>query len=257
MIDSLQAQSIFEDIQNGDFHLASGSIAIDAGFDTLGYYFPFDLDYNHRVWDGDGNGTAIIDIGPYEYGAPAFGGIEGTTYNPTTGDFVDYVLIKINNEPDEFTFSDSSGSYQFKLPAGIYDVYADRVFYDDAIEYQIEVFDGQFTQLDIPMCETVDIKDYELSAIINDFNLSNFPNPFNPETTISFSIPQDSKVDLSIFNIKGQKKTTLIQEHLPKGKHEVVWSGRDQHNNQVSSGIYFYKLKVSNQESVKRMLLLK
>nr|HPR16874.1 hypothetical protein [Candidatus Cloacimonadota bacterium] len=80
IIDSMQTQSIFEDIQNGDFHLSPGSIAIDAGFDTLGYYYPFDLDYNHRVWDGDNNGTAIIDIGPYEYGAPSLGGIEGITY---------------------------------------------------------------------------------------------------------------------------------------------------------------------------------
>lgn len=257
IVDSLQAQSIFVDIQNGDFHLAQGSIAIDAGFDTLGYYYPFDMDYNHRVWDGDGNGSAIIDIGPYEYGAPAFGGIQGITYDPTTGDFVDYVLLKINNQPGEFTFSDSIGSYQIKLPAGVYDVYAERVFYDDAVEYQIEVFDGQFTQLDIAMNETVDVQNYEIISIKNDFNLNNFPNPFNPETTIEFSIQNNSDVELTIFNIKGQRIATLINEKMQKGKHSIIWSGCDQHGNQVSSGIYFYKLKVGNQESVKRMLLLK
>ena len=90
-VDSLQALTLFEDIQNGDFHLIEGSLAIDAGFDTLGYYYPFDMDYNHRVWDGDNNGSAIIDIGPYEYGALAFGGIEGYTYNPSNGELVDYV----------------------------------------------------------------------------------------------------------------------------------------------------------------------
>lgn len=257
IIDSLQAQSIFEDIQNGDFHLAPGSIAIDAGFDTLGYYYPFDMDYNHRVWDGDNNGSAIIDIGPYEYGAPALGGIEGITYDPITGDIVDYVLININNEPGEFTFSDSVGNYQYKLPEGAYDVFAERVFYDDAVEYQIEVIDGQFTQLEIPMYKTVDVQDYEIIPVTNDFDLSNFPNPFNPSTNISFSMQNNSKVELSIFNIKGQKITTLINEQLSKGKHSFVWSGCDQNSHQVSSGIYFYKLKVGNQESVKRMLLLK
>ncbi|HPR16879.1 MAG TPA: T9SS type A sorting domain-containing protein [Candidatus Cloacimonadota bacterium] len=257
IVDSLQTQSIFEDIQNGDFHLTPGSIAIDAGFDTLGYYYPFDLDYNHRVWDGDGNGTAIIDIGPYEYGAPAFGGIEGITFDPITGDFVDYVLIKINNEPGEFTFSDSIGYYQYKLPVGVYDIYAERVFYDDTVEYQIEVVDGQFTQLDIPMCETVNVQNYEIIPIANDFNLSNYPNPFNPTTTISFSIRNDIKTELSIFNIKGQKIKTLIYDQLSKGKHSIVWLGCDQNGHKVSSGIYFYKLKVGNQESVKRMLLLK
>ncbi len=201
--------------------------------------------------------TAIIDIGPYEYGAPALGGIEGITFNPVNGEPVDYVLIKINNEPGEFTFSDSIGNYQYKLPVGMYDVYAERVFFDDAIEYQIEVFDGEFTQFDIPMNETVDVQYYEIIPVTNDFDLNNFPNPFNPSTNISFSIQNDVKVELSIFNIKGQKITTPINEQLSKGKHSFVWSGCDQNSHQVSSGIYLYKLKVGNQESVKRMLLLK
>lgn len=258
IVDSLQAQSVFEDILNGDFHLAPGSIAIDAGFDTLGYYYPFDLDYNHRVWDGDNNGSAIIDIGPYEYGAPAFGGIQGNTYNPITGLPVDYVLIKINNEPGEFTFSDNIGSYQYKLPAGIYDVYVERVFYDDAVEYQIEVIDGQFTQLDIPMIETVNVQNYEIIPIKNDFNLSNFPNPFNPSTTISFSLPIESRVDLIIYNIKGQQVKAIVNDIFEKGSHSVTWNGFDDSGNLVSSGVYFYKLYVNNKEElVRKCLLLK
>ncbi|MDP8204808.1 MAG: T9SS type A sorting domain-containing protein [Candidatus Tenebribacter mawsonii] len=256
-VDSVQAQTLFEDIQNGDFHLIEGSLAIDAGFDTLGYYYPFDMDYNHRVWDGDNNGTAIIDIGPYEFGAPSLGGIEGVTYNPTTGDPVDYVLLKINNQPGEFTFSDSIGNFEYKLPVGIYDVYAERVFYEDVIEYQIEVFDGEFTQIAIPMFEIVDVDENEIVFAYNDFNLMNYPNPFNPTTTISFSIPEENHVALSIYNIKGQKVSTLINEQMQKGEHSVLWSGVDALNKPVSSGIYLYKIKVGNQESIKRMLLLK
>ena len=257
-VDSLQAQSIFEDIQNGDFHLAPSSIAIDAGFDTLGYYYPFDLDHHQRVCDGDGNGSAIIDIGPYEYGSPAFGGIQGSTYDPVSGLPVDYVLIKINNIAGEFTFSDSIGSYEYKLPAGIYDVYAERVFYDDTVEYQIEVIDEEFIQLDIPMSETVDVHEHEIpNSSFEISNLTNYPNPFNPETTIEFSLQNNSVVDLTIYNIKGQKITTLINEPMRKGKHSVIWSGLDSNNKPVSSGIYLYKIKSGIQESVKRMLLLK
>ena len=256
-VDSLQAQTLFEDIQNGDFHLIEGSLAIDAGFDTLGYYYPFDMDYNHRVWDGDGNGSAIIDIGPYEFGSPAFGGIEGFTYNPVTGDPVDYVLLKIDNQPGEFTFSDSIGDFQFKLPAGIYDVYAERVFYDDVIEYQVEVIDGQFTNLFIPMTETVNIEDNTIILFSNDFNLTNYPNPFNPSTTLTFSIQNDLNVELSIFNIKGQKVNSLINEEMQKGKHTTIWYGVDENNKPVSSGIYIYKIKAGTEESVGRMLLLK
>ena len=256
-VDEIQAHDLFEDIINGDFHLIEGSLAIDAGFDTLGYYYPFDMDYNHRAWDGDNNGSTIIDIGPYEYSSPAFGGIEGYTYNPSTNEPVDYVLLKINNQPGEFTFSDSIGNFEYKLPAGIYDVYAERVFYEDVIEYQIEVFDGEFTQIAIPMFETVDVDENEIVFAYNDFNLMNYPNPFNPETTIKFSIQQDLKVELSIFNIKGQKVKTLINEEMQNGKHTAVWSGLDSNNKHVSSGIYLYKIKAGNQESVKRMLLLK
>ena len=259
IVDSIQAQELFEDIENGDFHLIEGSLAIDAGFDTLGYYYPFDIDYNTRVWDGDNNGSAIVDIGPYEYGSPSLGGIVGETYNPTTGDPVDYVLLKIDNQPGEFTFSDSIGNFEYKLPAGIYDVYAERVFYEDVIEYQVEVIDGEFTQIAIPMFETVDVVEQTIpnsSFLIS--HLSNYPNPFNPSTTISFSLTQNSDfVILEVYNIKGQKVTTLINEQMQKGKHTTIWSGLDSNNKPVSSGIYLYKIKVGKQVSVNRMLLLK
>ncbi len=266
IVDSLQAQSIFVDIQNGDFHLIEGSLAIDAGFDTLGYYYPFDMDYKHRVWDGDNNGTVIIDIGPYEFGSPAFGGIEGYTYNPTTGDPVDYVLLKINNQPGEFTFTDSIGNFEYKLPAGIYDVYAERVFYEDVVEYQIEVIDGEFTQIAIPMFEIVDAAEQTIpnpSSQIS--NLMNYPNPFNPTTTISFSLPEDGDVELSIYNVKGQKVKDLspslyhaeLVEVRGKTRYSVVWNGTNENNQPVSSGVYLCKIKAGDQESVKRMLLLK
>ncbi len=259
-VDSLQAQHIFEDIQNGDFHLIEGSLAIDAGFDTLGYYYPFDMDYHHRVWDGDGNGSALIDIGPYEFGSPAFGGIEGYTYNPVTGEPVDYVLIKINNEPGEFTFSDSIGNFEYKLPAGIYDVYAERVFYEDVIEYEVEVFDGQFTQVLIPMLEIVDVEENEIIPLANDFNLSNYPNPFNPTTTISFELTTEhtENTELSIYNIKGQKVRTLHPfPNRGLGTRSVIWDGNDSNNKSVASGIYFYKISTGKSSAMKKMLLLK
>lgn len=93
--------------------------------------------------------------------------------------------------------------------------------------------------------------------ILNSNQLSNYPNPFNPSTTISFTIQNDSKINLTILNIKGQKIKTLINEHLSKGKYSIIWSGVDENNQSVSSGVYLYKIVASNKESVKRMLLLK
>jgi FlgD Ig-like domain len=86
----------------------------------------------------------------------------------------------------------------------------------------------------------------------------NHPNPFNPSTTIAFSIQNDSKIDLSIFNIKGQKIKSLAQNDFAKGSHSIIWNGDDDSGKPVSSGIYYYKLNVSGRtEAVKKCLLLK
>ena len=88
--------------------------------------------------------------------------------------------------------------------------------------------------------------------------LTNYPNPFNPTTTISFSVPQMSSfVTLEIYNVKGQKVKTLVNETKSAGEHSVVWDGRDSNNKPVSSGIYFYNLKAGRFEKSRKMLLLK
>ncbi len=88
--------------------------------------------------------------------------------------------------------------------------------------------------------------------------IGNYPNPFNPTTTISFSIPIDSKIDISVYNIKGQKVKTVANDLFEKGIYSILWSGDDDNGKFVSSGVYFYKLCVNGEtESVKKCLLLK
>lgn len=96
--------------------------------------------------------------------------------------------------------------------------------------------------------------------IVNiDFNLTNYPNPFNPETTISFSVIQNSDfVTIEIYNLKGQKvKSFPINQFTNSPVHQVVWNGKDDNDQPVSSGIYFYKLIIGDVEQTKKMLLLK
>ena len=85
----------------------------------------------------------------------------------------------------------------------------------------------------------------------------NYPNPFNPSTTISYQLSTNSDVTLTIYNIKGQKVKTLVNKTLPAGRYSVVWNGKDNNNKQTSSGIYFYKLSVENHQQNRKMLLLK
>ncbi|MBN2830389.1 MAG: T9SS type A sorting domain-containing protein, partial [Candidatus Cloacimonetes bacterium] len=86
---------------------------------------------------------------------------------------------------------------------------------------------------------------------------SNYPNPFNPTTTINYNIAKETRVDLSIYNIKGQKVKTLINDKIKPGYHSVVWDGTDKNNRQVSSGVYFYKLKTKKETFTRKMMMLK
>ncbi|HXF48916.1 MAG TPA: T9SS type A sorting domain-containing protein [Verrucomicrobiae bacterium] len=90
-----------------------------------------------------------------------------------------------------------------------------------------------------------------------DFELRNYPNPFNPQTTISYILPQSSPVRLQIFNLLGQPVRTWAEEEQSAGRHSVVWDGRDDNGKALSSGVYFYRLESKGRSEVKKMLLLK
>ncbi len=88
-------------------------------------------------------------------------------------------------------------------------------------------------------------------------SLNCYPNPFNPTTTVSFTIPQDSKVKLGIYNIKGQQIKIIQNSFLLKGQYNLQWNGTDSNNKPVSSGVYFYRLETNDKQITRKMLLLK
>jgi hypothetical protein len=85
----------------------------------------------------------------------------------------------------------------------------------------------------------------------------NFPNPFNPTTTIGFTLPTSSEVKLEVYNLKGELTTTLATGRYAAGTHSVVWDGRAKSGEAVASGIYFYRLLTEEQEISKKMVLIK
>ena len=87
----------------------------------------------------------------------------------------------------------------------------------------------------------------------NEFHLSqNYPNPFNPRTVIRYTLPVTSYIDMSIYNVLGQKVATLVSERQQAGQHQVVWDA-----NVYSSGIYYYKINTGDFSEVKKMMLIK
>lgn len=85
----------------------------------------------------------------------------------------------------------------------------------------------------------------------------NYPNPFNPVTTISFSVERKTNVNLSIFNILGQKVFTMVDGELEAGAYELPWEGLDDHGDQVASGIYFYKMYTDDFVETRKMVLMR
>ncbi|MFH1687955.1 MAG: FlgD immunoglobulin-like domain containing protein [bacterium] len=84
-----------------------------------------------------------------------------------------------------------------------------------------------------------------------------YPNPFNESTDISFEIARRSSVDLTVYNVLGQRVRLLVSEDLSAGPHSVSWDGRDDGGRQVASGVYLYRLSVGDHCITRKMLLLK
>ncbi|MCF8357087.1 MAG: T9SS type A sorting domain-containing protein [Melioribacteraceae bacterium] len=137
----------------------------------------------------------------------------------------------------------------------------------EVIGNNLYVYGGNITTYGpaLSSLQYADISDYTVSSdniqvqsLSKNLLYQNLPNPFNPSTIISFSIIENSNIELSIFSIKGQKIKILAQNEFTKGNHSLIWNGDDVSGKEVSSGIYYYKLNVNGKtETVKKCLLLK
>jgi len=109
---------------------------------------------------------------------------------------------------------------------------------------------------DVHISEPIaDFDDVALPAIAT--LIGNYPNPFNPETVIHFSLARPEKVRLDIFSVRGQLVRSLVNSVYNAGLHTTVWNGCDNLGRPVSSGVYFYRMTTSEYVSVRKMLLLK
>ncbi len=163
-----------------------------------------------------------LDIFPFAAGTPVFAG-------------------EIDWEEVEVDLSDYQGEVQLRF-----------VFGSSPTMYTLE---GWYID-DVQIVNYTDSDENEIVPVTTSL-AQNHPNPFNPETTISFALAQDEAVELEIFNIRGQKIKTLVSEELGSGNHDIRWQGQDDLNQPVSSGIYFYRLKTDRFTDIKKMILMK
>jgi hypothetical protein len=92
----------------------------------------------------------------------------------------------------------------------------------------------------------------------DDFSLGqNRPNPFNPETVINYTLGKRSPVNITVYNIAGQKVAVLVDEVKTAGEHTVSWDGRDLSGRRVASGIYLYRMRAGDYKIAKKMIFIK
>ncbi|MDD4224297.1 MAG: C25 family cysteine peptidase [Candidatus Cloacimonetes bacterium] len=122
-----------------------------------------------------------------------------------------------------------------------------------AVFYNTEGSPSDTLAFEYPYVESSDESIPELVTSLK----SNYPNPFNPSTTICFDLAQPGLAKLSVYNVKGQLVKQLLNGDLTPGTHRINWNGLDSSGRPVSSGVYFYRLEAKDYISTRKMLMIK
>jgi hypothetical protein len=174
------------------------------------------------------------------YGAdPLFAGTDPSnpTYYMLTGDEVNGYSPAIDAGSRDFSYMPD----WYESPR--IDLYGEPRIFGDRVDIGCYEYQGF----------TVDNDVQTVSELLTSIN---YPNPFNPETTIEFNNPLQGQVNINIYNLKGQLVRNLLQDNLSQGVHKVIWQGRDSNDKQVASGVYFYKIQSGNKQSVTKKIIL-
>ncbi|MBI3195594.1 MAG: T9SS type A sorting domain-containing protein [Ignavibacteriae bacterium] len=124
--------------------------------------------------------------------------------------------------------------------------------------YKLASFDFSGNISDYSAELEVNVLDVNENGIPDGFALGqNFPNPFNPSTSIKYQVSQSSNVRIIVYNTLGVEVTRLVDEHLDAGYYSIVWDGRDNIGKSVSTGIYLYKMEAGSFTEVKKMIYVK
>ncbi|MEA2097152.1 MAG: metallophosphoesterase [Candidatus Cloacimonadota bacterium] len=246
----------------GHIHSNSGSI----------YNYPYNL-ATAATCDGERAYRVIyVDNAELQPTATVYAGWDGeelqAEFTPANNGIADSVYCNIQNSHN-LDFSDAQLKFIMPINAEEYQVYnGDLLQIDETGEFAV-----CYVAFEIPANGNISVSviaDFDAAAenpiVPTSLKLSNYPNPFNPETTISFSVIQTpSFVTLEIYNLKGQKVKDLSPslchpksvEGRGEAQYTATWDGTDDNGIEVSSGIYFIKLKCEDLISSKKIMLLK
>ena len=161
--------------------------------------------------------------------------------------------------PVSITLEDALEDFNYRLRPGF--IWGTPFYFTTTVS-QLEtplVVSDEPVQVDFNLSKTgATVVDKQVDVFPTSWLISqNYPNPFNPETTIEYNLPKSSHVVLTVFDILGHEIITLVDEKQQAGLHQQNWNACDCFGNQVSSGIYVYKIKTDDDVCSKKMLYIK
>ena len=158
-----------------------------------------------------------------------------------------YTAVIDVGDVQQYSMTDLQEGVAYFLSVVSYDAWGNESDKSDEINYTVN-----------DISTGVDFEDTAGQPL--EFSLgSNYPNPFNPETNIGYSVEESGNFSLSIYNIKGEKIKVLI-DRMPSAageRNEICWDSRDDHGSAVSSGVYFYILQQGRKIETRRMILVR
>lgn len=168
------------------------------------------------------------------------------------------LAINVNGAIAGSAETDMNGTYSIEdLPAGSYTISVDAVGFlqGTAPSLTVDYSNNSSKEADLIVspASTTSVGDKPVGSIPNGYELmQNYPNPFNPSTLIRFGIPEKSNVKIAVYNLIGEKVADLVSEEMNAGYHEIKFNA-----NQLSSGVYLYRIEAGRFISIKKMLFLK
>jgi hypothetical protein len=222
------------------------------------------LTLNEVAWNTLSNGTYRWSVKAiYTNGVASIPVFSNPLVRQVISGTIQGVVRKPNNQPlagatvsagGNTTITNSNGLYSLSVPVGTYSVSCSAVGYQTNTVNNINVIANQSVTLNFNMIVSSNEDDL-VPVTVTALN-GNYPNPFNPETTISYAIKDAGEVHLEIYNLKGQRVRNLVSGKQNTGYYHVVFNGLDDKGQPLSSGIYLYRLTTGSFTSTRKMMLM-
>jgi hypothetical protein len=256
---------VFKNLPNGDYII----LAVPAGPYVPTFYSTSGPAYRWKdasVVTVNGNAVTGIDIYLKRLvnSQTGFTSIKGSTVSGASKVEGAIVFAFLNGELAGYGITNGQGAYTISgLTPARYSVTADKLGYEPPVA--VAASPG-YNSDGTPAAATTNLI-MQKSVIMTVGNpetapasyalAQNYPNPFNPTTQLAFSLPKNDIVEISIYNILGQKIVTLVGGPLAAGEHQITWDAKDARGLSVPTGIYIYQLKASDYIATRKMMLIR